>query len=92
MCLENGSLRITEIKFIIQSEFLCPENSPQPLGHTQPQGLQEALAPQLSLTNSADPHFLTSLPAQFPKWGGFSAQNKKGKVGLPDEQSLEEIF
>lgn len=36
----NGSLRITEIKSIIQSEFLFPENPPKLLGHTQPQDMR----------------------------------------------------
>lgn len=70
VCPRTDFIRVTGIKTMAHSEFLCPANPPPPRGSTQqPERLHEALAPPALLTSSADASFLTSLPIQFPEPG-----------------------
>lgn len=87
------SMRGTETKTITQSEFVCPENRPQPFRHNhQPPGLQEAQATPALFSDSADSYFVISLPSHFMKSGHVCSTEQGGKVGLSREQSLEEAF
>lgn len=74
-------------------EFLCPANRPQPPGHTHgPQGLPDTRPPPpfSSLTP-----LILSISSNAVSWiteYQFATHNREGKVGLPGEQSLEEVF
>ena len=73
-------------------ELLCPAHRPQLPGRTHgPLGLPHAWSP------TSSPHwlrrfFFLNIPSNSASWTRLSLQNRKGKVGLPGEQSLEEVL